>query len=90
MDDNLIDIQNFVKKYKDSLVISHDRLYVLRGNTQDDMDYYWLLQDIKGKYSEHSCVGEVIPLKGFIENDSYKRTKGYFQINLDLISKEVV
>jgi len=89
MDDNLIKIEKFVKEYKDTLVIEHDKLYVLRGNTADDEDYYWLIQDINGKFTQSSCVMEVVPLKGFIKADSYERLKNCFQMNLDRLSKKV-
>lgn len=90
MDNNLKYIEEFVREFKNTLVIDFDRIVVLREYLNDDLDYYWVLQDMKGKYYHSSCVIECIALKGYIEEDSYIRLRDKFQYNLNLLNRPIV
>lgn len=89
MDENLKQIQKFCDKYNNTLVLNFNEVVILRGHTSDEMDYYWLIQDLKGNFTQTSCVGEVVALKGFISDDSYNRLKSMFQCNLDIINRKI-
>lgn len=89
MDENLKFISEFCEKYKDTLVIGYQfDVVVLRGWTQDDIDYYWLVQDTKGQHHQLSCVMAIYPLKGMNE-EYYNRLKRDFQFQLNLINREI-
>ena len=89
MDENYKIINEFVNKYKDTLVIDFDKIKVLRNFINGEDDYYYLLQTLRGDFEQTSCVGEIVPLKGFIEEDSYNRLKYSFQSNLKKLNKEI-
>ena len=89
MDSNLKSIQEFVTKYRDTLVVGYQfDIVVLRGWSQDTEDYYYTVQDTKGIYHQLSCVGCVYPLKGMDKN-YYDKLKRDFQYQLNLINKEI-
>jgi hypothetical protein len=94
MDENQKLIQEFVDKNKDTLVIDMFEIKVLRGwyedNDPETMDYYWILQDIKGEFVQSSCVGEIIALKGVIPDESYDRLRSMFQYNLDRLNEKIL
>lgn len=90
MDDNWKQITEFVEKYNDTLVLSFDKVYVLRGCVDiPNDDYCWILQNLKGEFSEHSCVMSVIPLKEYLPIEDYNRLVSFFQLNLNRLSQEV-
>ena len=50
MDDNLKQIKQELKEYKNTIVLIFDKLFVLRDYSEDKYDYYYTLQDINVKF----------------------------------------
>lgn len=86
MGDNYKNIIEFI----DTLVIDFDKVVVLRGFVDGEDDYNYILQNLKGEFYQSSCVGEVIPLKGYIRESQYNRLKVQFQYNLEKLCEEIL
>lgn len=71
MTDNLKIFKGEYEKYKGQHVISGDTVYRFIGIVDDEEDYYYCLYDGRQLYL-HTCVGSIVPLKGFIEDKHYK------------------
>jgi hypothetical protein len=70
MSENLKRIRSVFDKLKGQMVISGTSVYRLIGIMDDGEDYYYSLYN--GREIEyHSCVGSIVPLKGFIEEKHY-------------------
>jgi len=70
MADNLTIFKGEYEKYKGQHVISNDTVYRFIGIVDDREDYYYCLYDGR-KFRLHSCVGVIVPLKGFIQDKHY-------------------
>ena len=70
MSDNLTIFKGEYEKYKGQHVISNDTVYRFIGIVDDEEDYYYCLYDGR-KLRLHSCVGVIVPLKGFILDKHY-------------------
>ena len=85
MDANQRSIRKFVKRYQDTLVIGqHNKVGRLIGWKDGKDDYYWLVRYPnlnKDEVCWETCVGEVIPLKGKINKDSYNRLDSFVKLN---------
>jgi hypothetical protein len=68
--DNLTIITNEFNQLKGQMVICSDQVYRLIGIADDDEDWYYALYDGR-RITLHSCVGRIIPLKGFIQQRDY-------------------
>ena len=67
---NLEIIKTEFENLKGQMVISGTSVYRLIGILDDGEDYYYSLYN--GRDVEyHSCVGRIVPLKGFIEEKHY-------------------
>ena len=79
--DNLKIILEEFEKYKGQFVIS-ERNKVVRfiSLLEDEYDYYYMLYDGK-KIILESCVGRIIPLKGYLREEDYKHLIGCAELN---------
>lgn len=89
MDDNLKIIMQEVIKYQNTLVLSMNEVFFLRDYYIGDDDYYYVLEDIQGKVTHSSCVGEIIPLMGFINGDAYDRLERIFNYNNGSVKTQI-
>ncbi len=70
--DNLEIILEEFEKYKGQFVISeHNKVVRFISLLEDDYDYYYMLYNGK-KIILESCVGRIIPLKGYLKDEDYK------------------
>jgi hypothetical protein len=70
MTDNLTIFKGEYEKYKGQHLISGDKVYRFIGIVDDKEDYYYCLYDGR-QFRLHSCVGRLVPLKGYIEEKHY-------------------
>jgi hypothetical protein len=68
--DNLTIFTNEYNDLKGQMVISSDKVYRFIGLAEDEHDYYYVLYDGR-KISLHTCVGSIVPLKGYIREKDY-------------------
>ena len=70
--DNKQIIQEEFQRLKGQFVISARLVYRFIGLLEDDCDYYYILLNARHELEFHTCVGAIIPLKGFIEDSHYE------------------
>lgn len=80
MTDNLTIFKGEYEKYKGQHVISNDTVYRFIGIVDDTEDYYYCLYDGR-QLRLHSCVGSIVPLKGFIQDKHYNEFIRMAQLN---------
>jgi hypothetical protein len=68
--DNLTIFTNEFNELKGQFVICSSQVYRFIGIADDDEDYYYALYDGR-KFTLHSCVGRITPLKGYILQRDY-------------------
>ena len=76
-------------QWKGTFIMStYDRPGRLIGIASDDLDYYYMIFDGKDiKY--HSCVGRIIPLKGYLRKEDYNELVRLAKLNhYDQYTKE--
>jgi hypothetical protein len=78
--DNLTIITNKFNELKGQFVICNDRVYRFIGIADDDEDWYYALYDGR-KFTLHSCVGSITPLKGYILEKHYNEMIRLAKIN---------
>ncbi len=78
--DNITRITEEYNKVKGQFVICGDRVYRLIGIADDDEDYYWVLYNGR-QITLHSCVGRIIPLKGYIKQNDYEEMLRIAKLN---------
>jgi len=69
--DNLTIFTNEYNELRGQLVISDDKVYRFIGLAEDEQDYYYVLYDGR-KIFLHTCVGSIVPLKGYIREKDYE------------------
>jgi len=80
MDDNLKIILSKFEELKGQFVINHKTVERLIAIGTDEMDYYYITFDgVKPRWN--TCVGNVIPLKGKIEDKHYEEFIRLAKIN---------
>jgi hypothetical protein len=76
-----------LEPFKNTLVIDNlDNVVRLVDVIDDEDDYYWVYDSKQGIYHS-SCVGEWIPLKGFVEQKKYDNL--VYMWNLNNIEKAI-
>jgi hypothetical protein len=68
--DNLTIFTNEFNELKGQFVICNNRVYRFIGIADDDEDYYYALYNGR-KFTLHSCVDRITPLKGYILQRDY-------------------
>lgn len=68
--DNITRITEEYEGLKGQFVICGDKVYRLIGIADDDEDYYYALYDGR-QITLHSCVGRIMPLKGYMREQDY-------------------
>ena len=77
----LVDLKAELEPFKNTLVIDAFHKVVRLVDVVDgEHDYYWVYDSYEGIYRA-SCVGEWIPLKGFIEQAKYDRMVHIWNLN---------
>jgi hypothetical protein len=79
---NLEELKKFMEPYQNTLVIDITTFKVCRlvDVGEDDDDYYWILDTEEGIINS-SCIIDWIPLKGYIDNEDYKRLARIWNLN---------
>ena len=81
MDENLKKILDEFEKLKGQFVITFSwEIERLVAVGQDDMDYYYITYDGR-KLKWNSCVGRLMPLKGFLRDEDYKELVRLAKLN---------
>lgn len=81
MDENLKKILDEFEKLKGQFVITCSwEIERLVAVGQDDMDYYYITYDGR-KLKWNTCVGRLIPLKGFLRDEDYKELVRLAKLN---------
>ena len=81
MDENLKKILDEFEKLKGQFVITCSwEIERLVAVGQDDMDYYYITYDGR-KLKWNSCVGRLMPLKGFLRDEDYKELVRLAKLN---------
>lgn len=81
MDSNKKLILEEFEKLKGQFVITMEyKVERLVAIGEDDMDYYWITYDGR-KLSFHTCVGGLIPLKGYIKDEHYNEFERLADLN---------
>jgi hypothetical protein len=47
---------------------------------EDDIDYYWITYDGR-KFKWNTCVGRIVPLKGYLRNEDYNELVRLARLN---------
>lgn len=83
MEENLKIILEEFEKYKGQLVIiGYKHIVRLISIGDDGDDYYYATYDGKSEFLKWStCVGPLIPLKGYLRDDDYQTLLGIAQGN---------
>lgn len=78
-------LDNFIKEaepYINTLVIDDLHTVVrLSGVTEDEDDCYWIFDSPTNGTYHASCVGDFVPLKGFIPQEKYERMVRIWNLN---------
>lgn len=73
MEDNKTLILREFEQLKGQFVITEDwDIQRLVAIGEDDMDYYWVTYDGR-KFHWHTCVGGLMPLKGYLRDADYDK-----------------
>ena len=81
MDENLKKILDEFEKLKGQFVITCScEIERLVAVGQDDMDYYYITYDGR-KLKWNTCVGRLMPLKGFLRDEDYKELVRLAKLN---------
>jgi hypothetical protein len=70
-----------IKKSRNHLVLSFDRVFRLLGIASDKHDWYYMLEDVHGVMTYLSCSLGVIDLYPFIERKYYRALDNMFALN---------
>ncbi len=82
MSDTLKSILEEFESLKGQLVISgYDRIYRLVGVGDDGEDFYWILWKGDENLEWHSCVGRIMPLKGYLRDVDYEELVRIAKLN---------
>lgn len=84
MKDNWQILHEKYDQYIGTLVIDYSWKVVLFEGLEDDIeDYYYKLYDWRTGESRASCVGMIIPLKGYLPENHYQYILGPWNLNSD-------
>lgn len=84
------EILAFIEKHKGEIVLEDVGGVVrLDGFYEDEMDYYYKVFKLGSGTVMYSCVGGLIPLKGYIPDKEYDRVERIFNLNAD-VHQEVI
>lgn len=78
--DNITRISHEYNSLKGQLVLCGDSVYRLIGIADDDEDYYYILYDGR-QVTLHSCVGRIMPLKGYLRQEDYNEMIRLVKLN---------
>lgn len=71
MEDNLSSIKTEFENRKGQFVITDSwKIERLVAVGEDEMDYYWITYNGR-KFTWNTCVGRIVPLKGYIRDTDY-------------------
>ena len=85
MDENLKKILDEFEKLKGQFVITCSwEIERLVAVGQDDMDYYYITYDGR-KLKWNTCVGRLMPLKGFLRDDDWGTLMNIYQLRTPMI-----
>ena len=73
-----------IKKSRNHLVLSEDQAYRLVGISEDDSDWYYMLEDMHGDLTYMTCTAGFIDLKPLLEKDRYEYLDNSFILNKKL------
>lgn len=81
MEDNKTIILREFEKLKGQFVITEGRdIERLVAVGEDDIDYYWVTYDGR-KFKWHTCVGGLMPLKGYLRDEDYDKLVHIAKLN---------
>lgn len=92
MDTNWNNMEEFLEKYKNTLVIDYleNAVVVLIDIYDGEEDYYWVLKKYDGDIYYSTAVIDPIPLKGYIGDGDYNRIKHtFFELFDDRLKTEI-
>ena len=82
MTDNLAILHKEYDKFVGTLVIDSFKICLFLGIEEHPDDYYYQLVPFKSNHKIlSSCVGEIIPMKGFILDESYTSLVRVWNLN---------
>jgi hypothetical protein len=74
----------FIKQHTGELMLDYFEVVRFEGVVdEDEDDFYWrVLSTTRGIYRT-SCVGKLIPLKGFLPEKDYNSLEAIFNLNIE-------